>query len=457
MAQHGAYWQTGRPLQITLGIALGEERIRIRVSGPNYARTVTPKSSLNLLGIACFETESNADVEPKWTLLNRRRPLNRADGSGRARVFVEATKSQLFEGSRFVGKVSPRGLQLKDLCGWGAPLIVRGERQPDTMLVEAVEDYGRGKFLPPLFNRPTGACLSWRTSTHPSNGHQILVWTDLFQKPRGFGANEVSSQHDDTLWKLPGLGSVAAMAVAYKGVRTASHWVTEPTINALKNARSSNLFAVFRWLKLPILNSSFRAAMQAGVVQAPAEFVSGWLGVEALQYGLVHQPAEQGLEAVIREFLWNHADRNETRMERLARAFPSEGGAQSEADTFKSSLRRLGEICPSLAYNLAKPKVRGDKYRKYVRAVVAAMLQQPADCPQLRERLAAACHDCANLLGIAPEVLEANVNAFAAHLDNLASNYKQVETELRRLGETSRGCQFLTASLLLRLVERSGF
>lgn len=197
--------------------------------------------------------------------------------------------------------------------------------------------------------------------------------------------------------------------------------------------------------------------MQEAVVQVPAEFVSGWLGVEGLPYGLVHRQAEHRLDAVIREFLWNHADRNETRMERLARAFPSEVTAQGEAEFFKSSLSRLGEICPSLAYNLAKHKLRGDKYRKYVRAVAAAMLHQPADCQQLRDNLTAACRDCADLLGIPFEALEANVKAFGDHLDNQSSNYKQVETDLRRLGETSRGCQFLTASLLLRLVERNRF
>jgi hypothetical protein len=457
MAKEGAVWQTSHPLQITLGIALGEERIRIRLTGPCYARTVTPKSSLRLRGIASFETDSNADEEPKWTLLNRRRPLNRADGSGRARVFVEATNSQLFEGSRFVGKVSPRGLQMKDLYGWGAPLIVRSERQSDTRLVEAVEDRGRGRFLPPLLNGRTGACLCWRTPMPPRNGHQILVWSDLSQEPRRFGANEIFSQKEDTLWKLPSLGSVAFMAVAYRGERSASYWVTDPTISALRTARSPALFALFRWLKLPILNSLFRVSMQEAAVQVPAEFVRGWLGVEALPYGLVHRQAEQGLDAVIREFLWDHIDRNETRVERLARAFPSEVTDQSEAESFKSSLSRLGEICPSLAYNLAKHKVRGDKYRKYARAVAAAMLHQPADCLQLRDKLTAACRDCTGLLGIASEALEASVNAFAAYLDNQASAYKQVEPDLRRLGETSRGRQFLTASLLLRLVERSRF
>lgn len=459
MSRLGTVWQTSGPMQVTLGVALGEERVRVCVTGPGYARTVTPRSSLRLRGIASFETESNVDAEPEWTLLNRDRPLNRADGSGRARVFVEATNSQLFEGSHFVGKVSPRGLQMNDLCGWGAPLIVRSEGQPDTTLVEAVEDHGRGRCLPSLFKGQTGACISWRTPMPLSNGHQILVWSDFFQEPRRFCANEISSQKDDTLWKLPGHGSVAAMAVAYKGVRSVSCWVTDPTINALKNARSPSLFALFRWLKLPILNSTFRSSMQEAVVQVPAEFVRGWLGVEALSYGLVQRQAEQGLDAVIREFFWNYIDRNETRMERLARAFPSEVTvtSQGEAELFKCSLSRLGEICPSLSYNLAKHKLRGDKYRKYARAVAAAMLHQPADCPQLRDNLTAACRDCANLLGIPSEALEANVSAFGTHLDGQPSNYKKVETDLRRLGETSQGRQFLTASLLLRLVERNRF
>lgn len=456
-AQQGIYWQTTRPLQVSLGIALGEERLRVRVSGPSYARTVTPKSSLNLRGIACFETGSNAEAEPKWTLLNRNRPLNRSDGAGRARVFAEASRSLLFEGSRFVGEVSPRGLQLKDLYGWGAPLMVCGERQPSTILVESVDDYGKGKFLPPLFKGQTVAYLGWRAPMPLSDEHQILVWPDFRQEPRRLRPNEVSTQNDHALWKLPSLESVAAMAVAYKGVRSASYWVSEPTINALRNARTPGLFALFRWLKLPILSSSFREPMQEAIVQAPAEFVTGWLGAEAVQYGLVHQEAEQGLETVVREFLWNHTERNETRMERLARAFPAEGGGQSEADTFKSSLRRLGEMCPSLSYNLAKYKLRGDKYRKYVRSVAAAMLHEPADSPQLRERLSAACRDCASLIGVAPEVLEADVNAFAVHLDNQVSNYKQVESDLRRLGETSRGRHFITAALLLRLVERNRF
>jgi hypothetical protein len=457
MKRQGVLWQTVGLLPITLGMALGEDRVRIRIGNPGCVRTVTPKFSVSLRGIACFESESSHDTEPKWTLLNRQRPLNRGDGSGRARIFTAAAQSQLFEGSRLVGKISPRALPLGDLYGWGSPLSIRSERQSDTIMVDSVIDYGRGKFLQSLFNGRTDACLAWQTSTCPSSGHQILAWPDLLQGPQKLGANDVSSEQHDTLWKLRGTGSAAALAVAYKGVRIASSWDTELTIEALRSARSSALFGLFRWLKVPILNSSFRPPMQEAVIRDPAEFVKGWLGSAALQHGLVHQQAEQGLDTVIRELLWNHTDRNEGRVEKLARAVVGEIEERSDGETFKSLLFRLGDICPSLSYSFAKHKLRGDKYRKYARAVAAAMLQQTADCPRIGDALGAARRDCASLIGIVPETLEANVSAFGAHLDNQASNYKLSEAELRRLGETLRGRQFLTASLLLRLVEGSRF
>lgn len=455
--QHAAVWQTERPLQITLGMALGEQRVRIRISSARYARTVTPKSSLNFRGIACLETDSNTDAEPKWTLLRPNLPLNRADDSGGARVFVGRDKSELFEGACFVGKVSSRTFPLGGLYGWGAPLIIRSARHPDAVLVESVEDHGRGKFLPSLFRGRTDAYLAWQVPMSPSKEHRILVWPDISQKPRDLPTKGVSTQQGGFLWKLPSLGIVTAMAIAYQGARIASYWDTDRIIRALKHVRSSNLFALLRWLKVPVLNSSFMTPMQEAVAQDPAEFVSGWVNDGALQCGLVHRQPEQGLDVVIRQFLWNHVETNETRMEKLARAFPAEPGRQSESEAFKSALSRLGEICPSLSYNLGRIKLRGEKYRKYVRAVAAAMLRQPetTEISQLRTRLTGDYRECANILGTDAEALEKGVNAFGAYLDNRASDYKPAEAGLRRLGETLRGRPFLTASLLIRLVERS--
>jgi hypothetical protein len=458
-SQNGTVWQTERPLLITLGMALGKERIRVRVSTVRSDRTVTPKLSLNFRGIACLEADSNPDAEPNWTLVHPSRPLNRADDSGGARVFVGRDKSELFEGPCFVGKISSRTFHLGDLYGWGAPLIIRSERHLDSVLVESVEDHGRGKFLPSLFRGRTEPCLAWQVPMSPSNDHRILVWREIFQEPRKLPENEVSTQRDDFIWRLPNLGVAAAMAIAYQGFRIASYWDADRIIHGLKHVRSRNLFALLRWLKVPVLNSSFMTAMQEAVDRDPAEFVNGWVDNAALQYGLVHRQPEQGLDVVIRQFLWNYVERNEARMEKVAQAFSEEPRRQTESEVFKSSLSRLGEICPSLSYSLARIKLRGDKYRKCVRAVAASMLRQPetTETSQLRARRIADCRECANLLKVTPEALEKSVNAFGAYLDDQASDYKQLEPDLRRLGEKSRGPQFITASLLIRLLERNRF
>jgi hypothetical protein len=138
-------------------------------------------------------------------------------------------------------------------------------------------------------------------------------------------------------------------------------------------------------------------------------------------------------------------------MDRIAVAIqePSANSTQrSDAETFKDALVSLGQICPSLAYSLAVKKVHGDKYKRCAKSV---------DATQLRIQLAAARREAAELIGLSCSQLEEGEAAFAAHLDKPAASYSQFEPALRRLGETSRGPQFLTASLLLRLVERSRY
>jgi len=459
LSKNEQLWTTDDPVHISIGMCSGEERLRVRVSGDGYARTVAPKLSLSLRGIACVETDLSADTELRWYPLNRKQPLNRADGCGRARVFVETHPCQLYEGPQLVTAITSRTLALRDLHGWGAPLILRSSDGSHSVLVESVEDSGLGRFLPSLFGRPTGAWISWRAPIQPSDQHQILIWYDMLQGPRTLPATEISSQNDGATWKLPSLASVAAMAVTYQRTRIASYWDPQAILHCLPKKPSATMFGLIRWLKVPILNRLFSRPVRDAIRFAPAEFVKGWLG-DNLPFGLVHRPAEQGLEIVIREFLSDYADVGEAKIENIIRAFPGSSiQAQSDSEAFKSTLMRLGDICPSLAYSLAKHKVRSDKYRKYVRAVVGALLREPEsrDRQEIRRHLAAACRDCARVQGSTPESVEKSVREYGCQLDGgVNANQSDCKQDLRRLGETSRGRQFITASLLFRQVERTG-
>ena len=303
-----AVWQTERPLQITLGMALAEERIRIQVSSARFSRTVTPKLSLNLRGIACLETDSNTDAEPEWTLLPVRHALNRADGTGRARVFVGRDKSELFEGPCFVGKISSRTFQLGDLHGWGAPLIspLRGSPR-----------HRSGGIGRRLWRRKVCAIAIWRTdqrvaylagSNFCEQGPQNFRLASAISEAAGFSSDRggksarrfpletIESRHLRRRWRLPtkALGSLPT-GPASRSSRLLRHHAAKQPFCSFPMAKGAHLESIVQGPRCK--RPSFRT---------PAEFVSGWLGAEALQYGLVHRQAEKGLDTVIREFLWNY-------------------------------------------------------------------------------------------------------------------------------------------------------
>jgi len=453
VVRHDGYWQTAGPVVLTIGMAVDSEPLRIRMMGPGYARTVTPRLSVNLRGIARVDTDAEV---PQWTLLDSRRPLDRADGTGRARVFVDRSLSYLYEGPRLICKTSSRTLPLSYTSGWGAPLLIQAEGHPDIVLIDSVEDHGLGHFMPPLFRRPTGGQVGWQAPMTLRDQHQIVVWTDIVGEPSIVAAGAIRSDSDGLVWKFPVAESVAAMAVTYGGVRIASYWSIRHIIDALRHHASSELFGLLRWLKAPVLNSALRAPMQAAVWKAPTEFLTSWLGGQHLAYGLRHRDGDPDLHVIIREFLWSYLEKSESRMDAIVRLCDSSarGGGRTEAESFESALLRLGDICPSLAYNLAKLKLRGDKYRKYVRCVVAMLLSDcaAADSSQLQKRLSDLRYDCAVLIGSSPEALDTLVHEFALNLNGNILRTSAADRGLRRLGETSRGRRFLTAGLLLDLL-----
>jgi hypothetical protein len=349
---------------------------------------------------------------------------------------------------------------LRDLLGWGAPLLVRADDGTELAMLGSVEDKGAGRFQPPMLrNAPA---IHWRAPVSPGREHKVLVWPNLLGDPQMFSADRIVCQRDGLVWRLPDSGLVAAMAVAHQGARHASFWNIERTVQALRQCPSSRLFGLLRWLHLPVLSPEFVDHIQQAVVRAPVEFVTGWLQDASLPYGLAHRLCEPGLHVVIRTLFWNHAEKTESRMDRIALALQqtaANGSPRSGPDVFRDALLCLGRICPSLAYSHALRKVRGDRYKRCAKSAAASMLRLPesADAGQLRIRLAAARRESAELVGLSPADLEAGEVAFAVHLDNPAASYSQFEPALRRLGETSRGPQFLTASLLLRLVERDRY
>ena len=95
VVQRAGIWEPETPVRITPEMPLRRERLRVRIEGDGYGRSVVPKLSIRLRGIACMESGASDDSELRWEFLNRQLPLNRAGGSGNARIFVETPASWL--------------------------------------------------------------------------------------------------------------------------------------------------------------------------------------------------------------------------------------------------------------------------------------------------------------------------------------------------------------------------
>jgi len=445
-------WRTQRPVKITLGIAIGNEPIFVRVEGADYKRTVPAKVSLNLLGIAAVQTKGD-DADLEWKLLNKYRPLNRAGGTGRARIFAPSGTSKICEGPCLINNRPSRVIDLHDLYAWGDQLVAHQQGTGEAVLAGSVEDHGCvGLFMG---TRPkTWNTLHRRTPQVPGKDHEVWVWASLHNLPCVIPGNKIRTDFDGFVWTLPDMEQVTALAVTYQGACLGSYWGSSSISSDLDRPLRAGDFALIRWLKIPVLNPTFRPGLQRAISRAPAEFIQGWLGKADIPRGLIHRPAEQGLETVIRAFLWDHVERNESRLSLLVRAFPrpvATGEIESDADQFKRTLVHIGGICPSVAYGFAKLHMQGEKYRKFTRSVVNELLRQPpCELPQLRAALAQLRYNCANLIGLSQDELLSAADSYGRSLDGQPAD-RQYDQHLGRLGEMAKGREFLSASLLLKL------
>lgn len=431
-------WLTESEVSVTPELALGDEPVRIRVSGPGFSRKVPARMSLNLRGIAVIETEER-DGEVRWRILNRDRPMNRAGGAGRTRVFSSAQGGELCEGPYLVSRRLSKDLDTGSLRGWGDCLFVRRSAKAE-LLVGSVEDHGCVDSSAGLGN---DLRLRLRTPIIPSSNHAVWLWRDLDAQPSKLSPPDVKSDEDGFEWRLPKPFPPVAAAVVYRGACLGAYWNLGEIASALTRPPTEKRFGLLRWLKIPVLNRRLRGDFERMALRAPVDFVRGWLGDSGLPSGLVHRQGEYAeLEAIVRAVFWNYVAPDEGRMWNLVRAIPGLAPARQEAPI------RLSSLCPSLAYNFARLLLRSGAKREHehsIRLTLESLLE--------RSSLAGLGRDCAGLIGITEEVLSAAVNAYGKYLDGRALQPPPAH-DLRRLGERERGRRYLSGALLSRLLER---
>jgi len=452
----GGGWLTETPVRVALSLALGAERVRVRIEGPDYCQNIVPTFSLRFRGVAARRSESNAAGDYRWHLLTPTETINRADGDGKAKIFDSSLC--LYEGFAPIEVGRHGSIELRDLQGWGSPLVELCEGIGESVLVPSVEDRGCvdvfvSRMLGKVFNR-----IYFRTPRPTANRHTVFTWTDIHAQPFAISETDIRVEKDGFVWELSRIPDCPLMAVSYQGVCIGAYWDLNHIGAILRQPISARTVALLRWLKVPLLSPQLKGVVQNAVERYPAEFLRGWFDCTSLSQAFVHRLAVQGLDAVVRALFWNVSEKNPARVREIVQALSSRllMPSSDSIETFKRSLRFIGDICPSFAYNLARTEARTDKYQESVRGAVRELLQQESNSSaDLQGALHASASTCARIAGLSKESLVTAVKSYEAYLAGGREEYQQ-ETTLRRLGETGRGREYLIAALLLAFLERSG-
>ena len=270
--------------------------------------------------------------------------------------------------------------------------------------------------------------------------------------------NDIRVEQDGFIWEVSQIPTLSLMAVAYEGACLGAYWNLDHIAASLRRPLSAKVVAILRWLKIPILSASLKAALHRAVARNPAEFLQGWLDSKSLAKPFCHRPAEQGLDTVIRALFWDFSAKNSGRLHEITRALGSrlpQVLTSDSVENFKKALVSLGDLCPSFAYNLARTESRNERYRESIRSAVQEVLRHDTNTMDgLRTALQVAASNCARLCNITRDDLSKVVKLYESYLAGEGEHYPQ-ESTLRRLGESGRGREYLIAALLLECLERT--
>lgn len=435
----GSVWRTKQPVLI-YDLLTKEHLCRVRIDGRAYA----PKLKFTVRGVG-IAGEKDADA---WCRIESK-TLQIRDGVGRGRIFAPGSIGQLFEGSRLVQKSVSRNVEFRDLRGWGAPLAIQ-EVSRRIPLVNSVEDRGCIRiFKRALLGTVDTSLILTEPRKEVSTHHEVLIWDQLELPPRRLPHNAIEVLDDGFTWRLPRIGEVAALAVAFRGERRGAYWTRDRRLiaDSLQSA-SEEVFRRTRWLKMAILHSDFRVEAQAGVRRNAQGFIRAWSEDKGVD-GLVFSDRDEGAETVAREMLWDYCPkRNEKPEDLLSCVHVTAREEEREEDQVVRRIDRLSQLCPTLAWRVVEMVKPGsarafspDRVVFWLGAAHAWLRSWDLHIPEHLDTLG---RECAKMIGVE-----------SPQLDGWIADQLDDQPQLRELAERERGRRFITATLLNKTIQEA--
>ena len=448
-------WQTTEPICLDVSLLTGTTRLRLQLHTPNRNRCWPVKTQWNVIGLAVLEQQAGHKYT-KWNILDHKKPLNRAGGRWRARVFypTDALYLQILEDARTVIN-GQRPFNLSGLLARGQPL----KNREGYTFADSVEDRGCFvRFYPRLLGRSFCSVLL-NDRIELSHDHKVVLW---------FADHtiQITSAQDNTKnpatyseWILPNFQydrAPIAWAVAFRGELIGSHWRYKELAESISRGPTMKSFALLRWFKAPVFNSKIAPQFLRYVRNHQVAFVRSWMDDCGLPNELTHTESAEELYPLVRCALWKCEPQYPTHADQILQSFVKRIRVYSEnrsSEVLRTlGVREMARVCPPFAFRLLR-KIR--KGNKLARLAVRELLILASDDSRSEWNTAITYlrRDAERQLGRSPDRLGKLTRAFSKSIDGISTLDMIDEHSVRQLAETSRGLDYLAVTALL-LVDR---
>lgn len=274
----------------------------------------------------------------------------------------------LMEGYQILEEVKTSPQLLKNVGGFGAPLILKRPYNSQDRLVIAGEVQNRGMIREIYYDaRLKKTLIKFKCAYELGEEHQVFIW-DSTCTLREVPGNCIEQSKDNDSWYISfEISPDIAVMVAYRGLRVGTWWGERffPTLlGSSRIVSPTAIAALLRWGRFPIVSSQLYSFVQRLLQTHPTDVIAAWILDEGLPEGLKHAMVSEGEKAALRYYLLDLRVGNMLNQLMISRYF-----TRPTKQTIDEIIKYLGWC--RVKINDVSPLLYADLVRRIVRRIKA--------------------------------------------------------------------------------------
>ncbi len=304
-------WRTFKEVTITPELAARQRRVQVQFLSGGRTHTEKPRLAFKLLGAVMLRYKQ--DGTAKLEMLKHGDQLNRSEGAVSLRIWTpeQDPGAKVLEGNFQVARLRHSKLRLSDIPCHGGKLRVLCRDRVHDLGILCVNTGCITEFLPAMLNNPSQLFLSQEKDPGElgEQGYSLLVWapTEKRRAKLKYLSDALLPGSTERIWKINCSEQPMAIALTWKGAWLGAWWDLMRIRDYLDGQADASKrdFAIIKWLRVPVLDPTLSLAFSKTVMQSSARFIKTWLNDAGLPDGLQPHGHIEGLDSVVRHFLWN--------------------------------------------------------------------------------------------------------------------------------------------------------